>query len=324
MQDRINAPQKRRQLSGEGKTVGGAPMNERDEMEEKQEQPEQVQNDKMPVENDDAPKSIQEDKTDSGKKDAGSARNDKTTSQDKIAQEKGKAAHIKAKATHLAASWKKPSRRAIRIGSAVLVVLVVLVALVVFLTRPQDSLLGSWENQTGDSYMTFREDGTVEVTVQVMHVEGTYTLKENNTVYLNIYALENREILDGDFTYAFNDGALILTDVNGQQEVFTKNEQDLNAITPPETPVVDANLVGTWGDEAGKMSYTFREDGTITCVIGGVSMRGVYEARDGNVYATYSVLDQREQEILPYVVEGEQLTINNIELVKQETASSAP
>lgn len=187
--------------------------------------------------------------------------------------------------------------------------------------KVNDSIVGTWlvsqekstDAQYGDTYYTFKEDGTFIYTVDSYSIVGTYSNvdenKDNKTVTCNYEG--------NSFTYIYV--------VNGENQPRTLNltdtSQTLNLVETDdyvitmETDefVVEQTIIGKWENKTNHIVYQFNDDGTYTQSLFDKHITdGIYTITDNVIELTY-IIDQKETNTeTTYEFKGEQLILSDV------------
>lgn len=192
---------------------------------------------------------------------------------------------------------------------------------------------GTWlmEQSEPITYLTLREDGTAIVTTDGLNVKGDYHILENDVLSFDVSA-GNMDVWTGDFQYWATDTGLTLTRISmeaGQHSEptmenvlqFQKQESNVTEPAGQETPVIDESLLGSWTDESRTVTYTFRQDGSLTIDFQGAYYNAVYTAKDGTLdIITYIPGAESREESNSYTIKENMLSFSNMELFKDSGA----
>ncbi len=202
----------------------------------------------------------------------------------------------------------------ISIVSAVVVILAI-VMITFFLNN---NVVGSWSRVgSEDSYvLTLNNNGTITVSRGSMSLDGTYSLKENNTINFDV-KINDKNIMSGDYTYKVNfnfvEKKLELTDENGNKEEYMAYKKDKPKGTEDFSLV--QQLVGKWKNEETGVEYEFNDKGVAKIRKDNMAIDFNYKADDNKI--TFMSRETEEQTELNYKMEDKVLKLGGVDYIKQ-------
>ncbi len=189
-----------------------------------------------------------------------------------------------------------------------------------------EELTGSWANGDNSVRYLFKEDGFVTATYRDAKLAGA-----NGTVNGTadgIYMLDGKKItmqfmingnkLTLNGTYAVSKNTLSITDDTGDTTLFIRSGTDGSGSTAPE------DLLGTWKDGTGSRGYEFMDGGIVKMTYVDIKIPvvnmpitgtydGTYSVEDDLLTLRYSIYGAASVDTYRFVVEGNSLTMTNIE-----------
>lgn len=158
----------------------------------------------------------------------------------------------------------------------------------------KEEIYGTWTGDYDISNITFNQDGTAQLKVLGVGVDGTYTVTYNETdeqYYINLnYNSSIGLSVSKDFK-AVHDGinsTLTLNDKESGMNLTFKRDQSQNADDQPTTSAksksgslknskdVKAAIIGKWVNSGDNGGYVFYEDGSVDVSLSSFTGKGTY------------------------------------------------
>ena len=185
-------------------------------------------------------------------------------------------------------------------------------------------ILGKWSDSANMSGYHFYPDGTVEMTyvnltVPIINIpingtsKGTYVLDGDKlTTKFSIYSAT----IEDSYTVKVENNTLSMFDLE-DRETATYSKVTAEATTSPsvsgtQAEVIDeTEIVGSWTDADGAVTYSFNKDGTVIFTIDGEGFSGVYIATEDKVTIQYTAGKRKITEEYDYTVSKNSLSLKD-------------
>lgn len=189
-----------------------------------------------------------------------------------------------------------------------------------FILFHNNGVVGVWTTKLNDtdSWLNFKNDGTVSFLVNSLEVSGKYEVKSNNEIYIDI-ELNGRKVLSDNFKYeiqqSFTEKKLKLITSNNEEKKYTQCKM------PKLKPSSDFNpvdkIVGTWYNGEHDVEYTFTNDGIVKYKTSNIKNTLIYKADDKEITFIQKSNKRPMEQSIEYSFNGEKLVLNEIEYEKR-------
>lgn len=179
-------------------------------------------------------------------------------------------------------------------------------------------ILGKWElkDELAQTFLEFKPGGVVTFTVDCMSIDGTYQLKDQDTVAIDVSVNES-VFISGEYNYAINQGIssreLVLTDGEGHSKQCRQYSElyrfKVNTFVPRY------EVVGIWKGE--ELEYEFTDLGNAKLRKSNMTLHARYDFSDDFILMMWSedAVDKEAQ--LEYTMQGNTIIINGMEFTRQ-------
>ena len=199
-----------------------------------------------------------------------------------------------------------------------------------FSTEPvktDDDLTGTWVNGDASVRYVFNDDATVDVTF-VGARDKSISRKELNGTYSGLYITQGNFVtiqfmMDGEkvtqeCTYSVSRNTLSLTNKNNETTLFVRAGTGSNTYSTAE------DLRGKWRDSTGTNGYAFNEGGIVELTLVNFTVpvinmpingtyNGTYQVEGDQLTIRYSVFGKSITDVYRFQVEGNTLTLTDVE-----------
>lgn len=190
-----------------------------------------------------------------------------------------------------------------------------------FAVFTDSSIVESWQlDSTKEEHriLTFNSDKTVSVVMDSLKIDGTYEIKGNNTVNINI-EVNSQGVMKGDYTYIINSSlvgkTLDLKDKAGKATHYKQYQEEMKK--SDSNLKLDEKLFGTWVDKERNSEYEFKKDGTITLKNKNLTVTLKYLINENKIRFLQSLGEKSQVNDLEYKIDGDNLIIGELNLVKK-------
>lgn len=179
-----------------------------------------------------------------------------------------------------------------------------------------NNINGIWTTKSNDvdTYLNFRNDGTVSFRVSSVEVFGKYELKPDNKINIDI-KLNSSDVLSGEFTYKMNSNfisrKLELKNSSGKVTEYTQGKEE--EIKLPADFVPNDKILGTWFNKEYDLEYTFTNNGVIKRKSSNIIITLTYTIDDSNINFVQNQGKQSQENSIEYSFNGEKLILAGVE-----------
>lgn len=198
-----------------------------------------------------------------------------------------------------------------------------LLAGVAYAVFTDNSIVGSWQIDSSNEehrVLTFNSDNTVSLVIDTLQIDGTYELKGNNTININL-EVSSQSVMKGDYNYIINSGLNGKTlDIKDSGNMSTKYKQYKKEQKKSDPNLkLDENLLGLWLDKEGnvEVTYEFKNDGSLTIKNKNLTMTLKYNLYDGKISFLQNVGENAQMSDLEYKIDGNNLTLGDLNLERK-------
>lgn len=196
-----------------------------------------------------------------------------------------------------------------------------LIAGVGFAVFTDSKVVGSWQidsDKEEHRILKFHNDNTVSLVMDSLQIDGTYEVKENNTIYIKI-EVNSQGVMRGDYTYIVNSSligkTLNLKDPTGKTTQYKQYKKEEKKSDP--NLKLDEKLLGTWLDQERNTEYEFKNDGIIILKNKNLTVKFKYRTNEGKISFLQDVGDNAQAVDPEYKIDGDNLTLGELHLVRK-------
>ena len=202
-------------------------------------------------------------------------------------------------------------------------------------TKTDDDLSGTWINSDATVRYIFNDDATVNITfvgykdksISRKELSGSYTgLYMTQGNFVTIQFMLDSEKITLEYTYSVSRNTLSLTDKNNETTLFVR------AGTGSSTYATAEDLLGKWRDSTNTNGFTFKEGGIVDLTLVDFTVpvinmpingtyTGTYQVEDDQLTIRYSVFGKAITDVYTFTVDGNALTLTNVESGKVSSYS---
>ena len=183
-----------------------------------------------------------------------------------------------------------------------------------------NNINGIWTTKSNDidTYLNFRNDGTVSFRINSVEVFGKYELKPDNKVNIDI-KLNSSDVLSGEFTYKMNSNfisrKLELKDSSGKVTEYTQGKEE--EIKLPSDFMPNDKILGTWFNKEYNLEYTFTDNGIIKRKSSNVIITLTYTIDNSKIDFVQNLGRQSQENAIEYSFNGEKLILAGVEFYRK-------
>ncbi len=216
----------------------------------------------------------------------------------------------------------KKGKRNIIVLSTVLCLSFLLIGVLVYKVLFDNNIVGTWKLQSendSSEILTLNKDHTVSLEIDSIKIDGTYELKDDNIISIDI-KMNSNDVLVGEYHYnissSFTEKILEL-DVEKKKYKYTQ----LDCKAPEKiSKNVDypKELIGSWVNSERNLEYEFTKKGIAKLKTNNITITLKYKINDNKISFLQSLGGDAHERSSEYSIIEDKLILNNLEYVKKQ------